>query len=384
MLIAANLGTLFIYKYLDFAIGNINGIFGKAIELPGIALPIGISFYCFQCISYIVDVYRGDVTAQRSIKKLALYILFFPQLIAGPIVRYIDIYREIEDRDIRYANVFAGLQRFAIGLAKKVLIADVMGYMADQVFAVPAGDLSTAWAWIGILCYGLEIYYDFSAYSDMAIGLGLVFNFRFNENFLFPYNAHSIQDFWRRWHISLSTWLRDYLYIPLGGSRISNIRTLFNVWIVFLLCGLWHGAAWTFVVWGAWHGLGLTLERLGLENMLKKLPFFLSNLYVWLFVSVSWVFFRAPDLPYATAYLRAMFTYTNVRFWEVSNACNAISISSVLVAWVAMVFAYARPNGFFAARKERVWAIGLTGLLFFVAYVFAVTSSFSPFLYFRF
>ena len=263
--ILANLSALFFYKYLDFTIGNMNALLScfSLPELPlfNISLPIGISFYCFQAMSYTIDVYRKEVEAQYSLARLALYISLFPQLVAGPIVRYSTICNELNDRSLQLDNVYEGLVRFCIGLAKKVFIADSMGYVADQIFVEQVGTIPQLWAWVGCIAYTLQIYYDFSAYSDMAIGLGRVFNFHFLENFDFPYSATSIKDFWRRWHISLSSWLRDYLYIPLGGNRISAVRTYLNQFIVFFLCGLWHGASWNFAVWGVWHGSGLILER---------------------------------------------------------------------------------------------------------------------------
>ena len=263
--ICANLSALFFYKYLDFTIGNINALLGlfslSEFPLYNIALPIGISFYCFQAMSYTIDVYRKEVDAQYSLARLALYISLFPQLVAGPIVRYSTICSELNDRSLHLDNVYEGTVRFCIGLAKKVFIADSMGYVADQVFVTQVGTIPQLWAWVGCIAYTLQIYYDFSAYSDMAIGLGRIFNFHFLENFNFPYSATSIKEFWRRWHISLSSWLRDYLYIPLGGNRISVARTYANQFTVFLLCGLWHGASWNFVVWGAWHGAGLISER---------------------------------------------------------------------------------------------------------------------------
>lgn len=328
--------------------------------------------------------YRGTVKPSDRIDLFALYISFFPALIAGPIVRYIDVYRDLADRRIQLDNWALGLQRFAIGLAKKVMLADPLGLMADKVMSIPTDDIHMVWAWIGILCYALQIFYDFSSYSDMAIGLGRVFNFRFLENFRFPYSADSMQDFWRRWHISLSSWLRDYVYIPLGGSRVSPMRTYVNVWIIFLLCGLWHGASWSFVLWGAWHGLGLTIERAGLNRLLVKLPYIFRNLWVWLFVIIGWVWFRSPDLSYALQYLKVMFIGNNASFWMHLPAYQTISISWALSVVVGLIFSYVGPNQFFSRRKSTWFGLLATLMVFLITWAFAVTSTFSPFIYFRF
>ena len=295
------------------------------------------------------------------------------------------MYLDLEDRSIKLNNWAIGMQRFAVGLAKKVMIADPMGQVADSVMSLPPTEINMFWAWIGIFCYALQIFYDFSSYSDMAIGLGRVFNLKFLENFLFPYSADSIQDFWRRWHISLSSWLRDYVYIPLGGSRVNKFRTNINVWIVFLLCGLWHGASWNFVIWGAWHGIALTIERIGFKKVLSSLPYFVRNLWVWLIVLVGWVWFRAPTLDYAIGYLHTLFIGNNISFWVHLEAYQNISISSIIILLVGFLFCYQAPNLFFAKNKNS-WCIGILGsvILFLLAWTFAVTSTFSPFIYFRF
>lgn len=387
--IVCNLGVLFIYKYLDFAIFNFN-LLGQSFSLPQIplfhiALPIGISFYCFQALSYLIDVYRGEVEAQRSLLKLALYISLFPQLVAGPIVRYSTICEELADRSLHLNNVYEGTVRFTIGLAKKVFIADSMGFIADHIFVNQVGTIPQLWAWVGCIAYTLQIYYDFSAYSDMAIGLGRIFNFHFLENFNFPYCATSIKDFWRRWHISLSSWLRDYLYIPLGGNRCGKCRTFFNQIAVFLLCGLWHGAAWNFVLWGAWHGLGLVLERFA-GAFFDRLPRVLGNAYVLLFVMVGWVMFRAPDMGYAASYLKIMFLgnpqYDMFSFLPAWEYC--ITISNALFMLLGMVFAYPIRAFSFRTLQEKPLGIVFLALLFVATYAFAMTSSFSPFIYFRF
>ncbi len=255
-LVGLNLLLLGIFKYANFAVDNLNALLVppaglSAISIKAVALPIGISFYTFHAISYLVDIYRRNATPNRNIVDYSLYIMLFPQLVAGPIIRYKDIHTQLARRDSTLDDITAGILRFTMGLAKKVLIANQLGLIADTGFNAPADQLGAAAAWFCLLCYTLQIYFDFSGYSDMAIGLGRLFGFRFPENFNYPYSARSIQDFWRRWHISLSTWFRDYVYIPLGGNRRGEGRTLLNLWIVFLLTGIWHGASWNFVVWGA-------------------------------------------------------------------------------------------------------------------------------------
>lgn len=387
--VAINLSALFFYKYLDFAISNVNVLLPllgmHEIEPFLITLPIGISFYCFQAMSYTIDVYRREVDVQHSLAKLALYISLFPQLVAGPIVRYSTICNELEDRTLYFSNVYEGLVRFSIGLAKKVFIADSMGYVADQIFVDDVSTVPQLWAWVGCIAYTLQIYYDFSAYSDMAIGLGRVFNFHFLENFNFPYSARSIKEFWRRWHISLSSWLRDYLYIPLGGNRISPRRTLVNQFIVFLLCGLWHGAAWNFIVWGIWHGLGLISEKVT-GKYLARLPGIVAHAYVLLFVMAGWVLFRAPDLSYAVDYLRIMFLGNSSydMFSFLPGWAHCMTISNGLFMLLGIVFSLPIPLFSFRTLQKKCVGTALLTLLFAATYSFAMTSTFSPFIYFRF
>ncbi len=306
-----SLGGLFIAKYLTFSLENINILlesFGAQPVLTSlkISLPLGISFYTFQVFSYTIDVYRKEVKATRNFPDFACYVTFFPQLVAGPIVRYSDIAEELVSRNIDFSLVEKGARRFILGLGKKMLIANTVAIPADAIFALPADDLTPALAWIGIWAYTLQIYFDFSGYSDMAIGLGYMFGFHFLENFKYPYVARNVQDFWRRWHISLSTWFRDYLYIPLGGNRYSAARTHANLFIVFILCGLWHGASWNFLIWGLYHGAFLVMERQGLSSLVGRLWVPLQHAYLLLAVLVGWVFFRADNLPHALQYLGSM------------------------------------------------------------------------------
>jgi len=308
--VAANLLLLGTWKYANFAIDNLNGLLALAgaapIELAPVHLPIGISFFTFQSITYVVDIHRREAVAQPDPFRVGLYVSLFPQLIAGPIVRYRGIANQLAARDPRWHDVAAGLRRFVVGLGKKVLVANTLAVPADAVFAIPAAQLETPVAWIGVACFALQIYFDFAGYSDMAIGLGRCFGFDFPENFDWPYTARSLREFWRRWHISLSTFFRDYVYVPLGGNRRGAARTGANLLVVFLLCGLWHGAAWSFVVWGLAHGVFLALERTRLGTGLGRLPTAVQQAYTLLVVILAWVFFRAEHLDQAFAFLGAM------------------------------------------------------------------------------
>ncbi len=308
--IVSNILLLSGFKYTNFLADNLNIVLDAfsmtPLVLGRIHLPIGISFFTFQAMSYVIDVYRNPFLVQRRFSRIALYISLFPQLIAGPIVRYQDIAGQMENRKMDLEDFAIGFRRFVLGMGKKVLIANPLAIRADQVFAVASADLTTGLAWYGICCYTLQIFFDFSGYSDMAIGLGRMFGFRFLENFNYPYIANSIQDFWRRWHISLSTWFRDYLYIPLGGNRKSPHRTYGNLLVVFFLCGLWHGASWTFVIWGLYHGLFLVLERTAFGKWMGKLAAPLRHGYTLLAVVIGWVFFRSETLEKALGYLTAM------------------------------------------------------------------------------
>jgi alginate O-acetyltransferase complex protein AlgI len=308
--VAGNLLVLIVFKYADFLVENVNWLLDGlwVIPQPRIPLPLGISFITFHIISYLVDVYRGTAQAQQSRIPFALYILNFPQLVAGPIIRYAPMAPQLPHRDVRFEDIDIGVMRFVAGLAKKLLIANPIGSLADQLFAIEPSDLPPWALWLAVICYALQIYFDFSAYSDMAIGLARMFGFRFPENFNYPYAATSIQDFWRRWHMTLSAWFRDYVYIPLGGSRGSFARTAFNLWLVFVLCGAWHGASWNFIIWGLWHGAFLSIERIGVvHRLLNALPSFVRIAYVMLVVLIGWVFFRQESLPLALDMLWRMF-----------------------------------------------------------------------------
>ena len=331
--VIANLGVLGFFKYSGFAVDTLNAVTGLGLAVPQITLPIGISFFTFQALSYVIDVYRGDVPRDRNFLHILLYISFFPQLIAGPIVKYHDINDAIADRRQSAEAVAAGLRRFICGLGKKVIIANVMGQAADAVFAVDPGTLHFAAAWLGAVAYVLQIYYDFSGYSDMAIGLGRMFGFTIKENFNYPYTAVSMQDFWRRWHISMSTWFKEYLYIPLGGNRKGKFRTALNRIIVFFCTGLWHGANWTFVVWGLYHGFFLLLESY--VPAIKKIPRAVGRLYSLLVVTVGFVIFRAETLRGGVRFIGRMFV-PGAHDFE-----NKALLLGQLTPWFIVIFAAA-------------------------------------------
>lgn len=308
--VAINLGVLGYYKYFNFLIASLAGVAGwmgwPAPQAAPVPLPLGVSFFTFHAISYLVDVYRRKTPAERDPFALTMYITMFPQLVAGPIIRFSTVARQIHERRHTAGRVRLGLEIFVLGLAQKVLIANTVALPADQIFALPLASLTTGTAWLGAVCYTLQIYFDFAGYSNMAIGLGLMTGFTFPRNFHYPYVSQSITEFWRRWHISLSRWFRDYVYIPMGGNRASAGRTYLNLFLVFFLCGLWHGANWTFVAWGIYHGLFLVLERAGFGAVVARLPRPLRHLYALLVVVVGWVFFRCDTFTQAIAVLSAM------------------------------------------------------------------------------
>ena len=397
--VALNLATLIAFKYANFLVDSLNAVtasFGLApVELAPVHLPIGISFFIFQGMSYAIDVYRGTAEVQQRPGPLALYISLFPQLIAGPIVRYQDVARQIADRTTDLAGFASGVRRFIVGLAKKVLIADHCARIADGIFAVPADELPMATAWLGVVAYAVQIYFDFSGYSDMAIGLGRMLGFEFLENFDRPYIARSVREFWRRWHISLSTWFRDYLYIPLGGSRLSAGRTYLNLFIVFLLTGLWHGASWNFVVWGLVHGLFLVIERAGLGRLLDRAPRLVGHLYTLVVVLMAWVFFRITDLTEAWHTILAMvganpgdaalnppalFVTHSTLVALAIGVLGALNVHALVGRWTGLRRTEPHLPGGVRGALE---VAGL--LLLFVGVAMAVASTtYSPFIYFRF
>ncbi|MGN1310119.1 MAG: MBOAT family O-acyltransferase [Clostridia bacterium] len=379
------LGNLFIFKYYNFTVNSINSIFHLSINNILLNLPIGISFYTFQIISYIVDLYKGKVKVQKNIISLALYISLFPQLIAGPIVRYETVCNELDNRKETLKDCASGLKRFIIGLSKKVLISNQMAVIADYVF--DGNIMGTSIVWIAALAYTFQIYFDFSGYSDMAIGLGKMFGFNFLENFNYPYIATSITDFWRRWHISLSTWFRDYVYIPLGGNRVSKLRWIFNILIVWALTGLWHGANWNFIIWGAYFGVILLIEKLILNKILKKCPKFICWFYSMILIIIGWVIFRSGTLQQICTILSNMFYYTKTDW--ISVVSNNTKILSCLMYFIpAIIFSTPILKKFREKTKNKnsIVIIGNLSLLvlFIVCIVFLNSSNYNPFIYFRF
>lgn len=389
--VAFNLLLLGYFKYANFLVENLP----FEITLKKIHLPIGISFFTFHAISYLVDIYRKKCLAQRNVFELALYIAFFPQLIAGPIVRYNFIEKYLSKRRHNWFYAAYGIRRFIIGLGKKVIIANPLGEVADAVFALSTNDLSTPVAWLGIVCYSLQIYFDFSGYSDMAIGLARIFGFRFPENFNYPYIARSIREFWRNWHMSLSAWFRDYVYIPLGGNRVSLARQYFNLVLVFFLCGLWHGASWNFVIWGMFHGIFLMIERivsihghepLGTQHKIKN---FLGNIYVMLVVMIGWVFFRSPDLTHSLTYLQHMFVSSKIDATsiQVSRLVTSHFVEMIFVLALIGLGPWLKNFAIKLMRRKKVF-VTIFDVFLLLTFVFVIirlsAMTHNPFIYFQF
>ncbi len=402
--IIINIGLLMYFKYANFILFNANEILSvfnsSKIDFPKVILPIGISFFTFQAASYLVDVYRSTTKAQYNIFKLALFISFFPQLIAGPIVRYQDIADQLDRRSSTIEKFASGIRRFILGLARKVLIANSMALIADQAFNTNHSDLTISMAWLGIIAYSFQIYYDFAGYSDMAIGLARMFGFELLENFNSPYIARSIKDFWRRWHISLSTWFRDYLYIPLGGNRINSSRTYINLMVVFFLTGLWHGAAWNFVIWGFIHGFFLIIERAGFDKFLSKIPKLFQHTYTLFVVIIAWVFFRANNSSEAISYIKTMFGFGNPYF-AFHQAFEFFTIDFYIILLVAVLgsieffkLLMQKYSSYFTSSKYSIKLVLLN--VYQITTIFAIlsllllctlyltTNSYNPFIYFRF
>lgn len=383
--LTVNLGLLFFFKYSGFIISNLNNFFPVNIGYRELPLPIGISFYTFQTMSYSIDVYRGKLKAQKNFLTMATYVTLFPQLIAGPIVRYITIEKELESRTESLEGVAGGMRRFIIGLGKKVLIANQMGIIADTVFNnySEAGTLLT---WFALISYSLQIYYDFSGYSDMAIGLGRVFGFNFLENFDYPYISRSITEFWRRWHISLGSWFRDYVYIPLGGNREKQLRNLFIVWF---LTGFWHGANWNFIIWGLYYGLLLAIEKYYLKDLLVKMPKVFQHFYALFFIVVGWVFFRIEDLSQLGQVLTNMFIYREMGvrtlMFSYQEMFYAVPFFLVAILGTLPIFKnlLGKIEGNKKLRLENVYDLYLVGILF-ISIIFLVGETFNPFIYFKF
>lgn len=384
-----DLGMLGVFKYSGFVVENINLLTGLSLPVPQIALPIGISFYTFQTISYVLDVYRGQVTAQKRYYKYLMYLSSYHQLVAGPIVRYSDVAAEIENRTVSAQDFSEGITRFCLGLTKKVVVANVAGSLAGNYLDADLASLSVAGAWFGVLLYTLQIYYDFSAYSDMAIGLGRMFGFHYHQNFNYPYIAKSVTEFWRRWHISLSSFFRDYVYIPLGGKYRHQI---FNICVVWFLTGLWHGASWNFILWGVFYGALLIVEKLGLLKVLEKIPSVFSHLYLLFLTLIGWTIFYTTDLGKLGGYFGVMFglsgnalsdpqlsiTFMNNLFWLIAAVLFCMPITQLVKRW-----AQAQRSEGVRAGISIVNAI-MNVMLLFVCTAMLVGDSYNPFLYFRF
>ena len=387
--ILANLSFLFYFKYFNFAIENINNFSSTNINLIKIIMPIGISFYTFQALSYVIDVYRKEVKPQKDIYKLALYICLFPQLIAGPIVKYHDVAGQIEDRSVTFDKITYGVKRFIIGLSKKMLIANTLGAVADKIFAQHVEQFDTLTAWIGAFSYSLQLFYDFSGYSDMAIGLGSIFGFKFLENFNYPYISKSITEFWRRWHISLSTWFKEYLYIPLGGNRVSKARNYFNLFIVFLATGFWHGAAWNFIFWGLWHGMFIIFEKAtGWHKkeggwQLKSL----QHIYCILAFVIGWVMFRAENMSYAWQYIKNMFGLVK-KDKIIYELAYYIDNTEILAFIAAIICSMPIFNKILTIKYEHKILRSIVNIWLITLFIFSTAciaaSTYNPFIYFRF
>lgn len=382
--LAMNLLILGFFKYFGFLMDTINGIFNLSISYTALPLPIGISFYTFQGLSYIFDVYRGKVKVQKNPLSVALYLALFPQLIAGPIVNYRDIELQLDNRTSNFTKFGEGAVRFSIGLGKKVILANNLGALYEYVSALSDSNLTVLTVWIGIIGYTLQIYFDFSGYSDMAIGLGRMFGFEFKENFNYPYIANSITDFWRRWHMSLSGWFRDYVYIPLGGNRVTIPRHILNLLIVWSLTGLWHGANWNFVAWGTYFGILLILEKYVWGRLLDKLPPAICHIYTMLIVIISWVFFSITDINSAFEYLGRMFGVgaagiANSTTWYLVRSNAILIVASAIGSTMAPIREIRR------LEKQYRWfdTVFMLGLII-ISVSYLIYGSYNPFLYFRF
>lgn len=384
--VVIDIGLLSVFKYTDFIITNVNAIFGANFDLLNIALPIGISFYTFQAMSYTIDVYRNDVRVQKNLIDFGMYITMFPQLIAGPIVRYADVQDQLAERSVTTADFSEGIMRFVVGLGKKVLLANQMGAVWSEIYAL-GGDVSALMAWTGAIAYTFQIYFDFSGYSDMAIGLGRMFGFKFPENFRYPYQSVSITDFWRRWHITLSTWFKEYLYIPLGGNRYGLARQALNLLIVWSLTGFWHGAGWNFVMWGLYYFVILFIEKLFLLKALDKLPKLFRHVYALLLIVIGWVIFASDDVSVLLPYLGSMF--------GANGAIGGMDVYTLLTKAALLIICCVAstelPKRLFlsatgAMNEKAAFTIKsvMTIALLALSMILLIGDSYNPFLYFRF
>lgn len=383
-----NLAVLGFFKYEGFVLDTLNGILPVHISYHALPLPIGISFYTFQILSYIIDVYRGNVKVQTNLPNFALYVTMFPQLIAGPIVQYADVDEQLASREVSWTKFGEGSMYFIRGLAKKVLLANTSGMIFTEVSGLAKGNIAVMTAWLGAFAYMFQIYFDFSGYSDMAIGLGKMFGFEFNMNFNYPYVSKSITEFWRRWHISLSSWFRDYVYIPLGGNRVSKIKHIRNLLIVWFLTGLWHGAAWNFVAWGLYYGVILIIEKYLLSPVLDRLPDVVRHIYSIVLVVIGWVLFFSSSFGQAADYIRVMFGAGAHGF---ADRESMYLLTSNLILWLILIFGstplvHFRYEHMLRSKKWNTTIINsvVYAALFIVCIAYLVTETYNPFLYFRF
>ena len=383
-----NLAVLGFFKYEGFVLDTLNGILPVHISYHALPLPIGISFYTFQILSYIIDVYRGNVKVQTNLPNFALYVTMFPQLIAGPIVQYADVDEQLASREVSWTKFGEGSMYFIRGLAKKVLLANTSGMIFTEVSGLAKGNVAVMTAWLGAFAYMFQIYFDFSGYSDMAIGLGKMFGFEFNMNFNYPYVSKSITEFWRRWHISLSSWFRDYVYIPLGGNRVSKIKHIRNLLIVWFLTGLWHGAAWNFVAWGLYYGVILIIEKYVLSPVLDRLPDVVRHIYSIVLVVIGWVLFFSSSFGQAADYIRVMFGAGAHGF---ADRESMYLLTSNLILWLILIFGstplvHFRYEHMLRTKKWNTTIINsvVYAALFIVCIAYLVTETYNPFLYFRF
>ncbi len=388
-----NIGFLGAFKYTGFFLSNVNSIFNLNFTVPVIELPLGISFFTFQALSYVIDVYRGNAIVQKNLLNIALYISLFPQLVAGPIVKYQTVADQIVSRSHSIEKFGEGVNRFLVGMGKKILIANPLGVVADSIFTIPAGEISVLTSWTGVIAYTLQIYFDFSGYSDMAIGLGKMFGFEFLENFNYPYIAQNVSEFWRRWHISLGSWFREYVYIPLGGNRVSKIRVYLNIFTVWMLTGFWHGASWSFIAWGMYFGILICIEKAFMLKLLSKVYRPLRHVYLILIIIIGWVFFRANSFTYSIEYLKTMFGLNNVPLIDnlsyVYLHDNWVTIilgilfSAPIVKWIKNKIMLKNVR---LLENNFTYFLEATGymILFLLVILKLVNSSYNPFLYFRF
>ena len=380
-----NLGLLFVFKYYDFFVGNINNIFNLDINFLGVALPIGISFYTFQTMSYTIDVYRGVVPAQHNIISFGAYVSMFPQLIAGPIVQYKTVSEELNNRSVNVGDIYEGIKRFCIGLGKKVILANNIGIIWTNILS-NWSEHSLLTLWLGVICFAFQIYFDFSGYSDMAIGLGRILGFKFLENFNYPYISRSITDFWRRWHISLGSWFREYVYIPLGGNRCSKLLNIRNLLVVWFLTGFWHGASWNYVIWGLYFFILLTVEKYLLKDKLDKLPNVIRHIYSLFFILISWVIFSIEDMGLLCNYLSSMFV--NVNGFMDKNFLYLFT-SNIFLILICIFSSIGVFNQYYNILKTKLKVMNYLEylfliLLFIISVSLLVNSTYNPFLYFRF